>query len=593
MTLPIFYALPNWSGNSKTNINRPGSPFIASREGRHNNFNINMGDLKDAAFKAGQKIPMNNEDVFRAFVPVSGALGRASQVLEAIRIGTQIRGAIVGLMDNGYDSIANREKTSVPYLSQSSVTPLGKNEASYHKTFAHVGRRTSSAIKNIAKGPFVEKEKKSTSISSEDYQDHNKRRNLILQSGFNEKGFSWLTEDTYFSVSDYMTLFDVEKRFKEELSDDDRGTRDIYGCVFKTYNQLKIKNLMSPYTCHVRIHLVKILDLSSDVRSLVQEITHNSSQNSIDTSGRIPKDLQYTTPNIYDFNNRFSINFLTNLSCSLSLSSKFKEKAKIVKSWNTTLAAGSIWDFNLTTHMGRGIHINTLWDLSQTEEDRQIGLTTIQEELKKLLETDDVKKLGLKIVRERIANLRSTLEKKFLRKTNEHPTAFVLVLEYVGDRRATIQRNKDKDLFSGYSPVKLQIEFETNITYLTDQNNESELLVYKRQRQEKNFKEGSIFENIFCPDREIKFHVSTNQIGNKKAYSLIEDGSIFNTTDIPSMLQQVKETFQDFGLGNFSNEEAEINPASSPAPEPQDPNYTGAEPPTPPSDGNGGNDRDL
>ena len=569
---------------------RPGNPFIASKYGRHPDFNLPIKELKVPAYLSGKQQPLNNKEAEKVFGLSAGGLDKIRTAIEVIRVGTALRGAVTGLLDNGSDSVVNRNHDKVPYLSQSSSTPLGRNEATYQKTFVHVGRKTSSIIKEIGKSAFVEKAKKSTTITSEDYQSHGKRGNLILESGFNEKGFSFLLEDTYFSVGDFMTLFNVKDRFEKELTDTDRGIRDIYGCVYKTYNQLKIKNLISPYTCHIRIHLIKIADIGSDVRSLIQEITHNSSQSSIENTGRLPKELQYSTPEIYNMQNRFSINFLTNLSCSLSLSSRFKERARIVKTWNTTLAPGSIWDFNLTTHYGRGIHLNTLWDLAQTDEDQKISLTTIKTEVENLLASENLegaKKIGIKLIRERINNLRGTLEKNLIRKTNEHPAGFVLALEYVGDRRATVQRRVDQDLFSGYSPVKLQIEFETNITYLNEQSKNEELLVYKRFRQDKDFDEDSTFENVFCPDREIKFHVPLTNIGNKKPFTMLEDGSLFNTSDMPAVMKNLQETFSQFGLGNPSAEESGIDPnelSPEPAVEPAQAPSEGAEPPTLPTD---------
>lgn len=49
-------------------------------------------------------------------------------------------------------------------------------------------------------------------------------------------------------------------------------------------------------------------------------------------------------------------------------------------------------------------------------------------------------------------------------------------------------RNKDGDIFSDYSNCKLKFEFETEFSYLTNQDTEDELLVYKSNRLEKEDK---------------------------------------------------------------------------------------------------------
>ena len=454
---------------------------------------------------------------------------------------------ISGMMDNSPNSPTNGELGQLPFLSQSSINPLGRNDAIYHKTHVHVGKKTSSRIKTLASGPFVEKLTKSTSSSLSDYQDHEKRKYLVFKSGFNEKGYAFFLEDTYFSVEDYYKLFKIKERFDQELNDNNDGLKDIYGCVLKNYNQVKIKNRNPNFSCHVKIHLIKIVDIRTNVRSLIQQITHNSEQIENDSKGRIPKDFQYTTPVIYDYDNRFATSFLTNLSCSLSLSTKFREQAKIVRSWSSTLPPSSIWEFNLTTHLGRGIHINTINDLYNDNLSTQ--LTTVESMMQSLKELKDDKSNTLNIAKKNFELLRAKLDEKFVKSANEHPGSYILVMEYVGDRRATLQRNIDKDAFSGYSPCFLSVEFDTEITLLNNQDNpkEDEFLVYKRIRQDKNFPDDSTFKDIFYPNREIVFHIPSDKIGNRqKPYSILFDEIV--GPDTPEVMDMLKDTFASFGL---------------------------------------------
>ena len=95
-----------------------------------------------------------------------------------------------------------------------------------------------------------------------------KRKQLTLECGFNEKGYSFLTEDTYFSIKDDYDLLDIKNNYLKELENNLAGLTDLYGCVLKTSNQFKNKNRLSNFTCHIKIHLVKILDIRIDIRSL-------------------------------------------------------------------------------------------------------------------------------------------------------------------------------------------------------------------------------------------------------------------------------------------------------------------------------------
>lgn len=50
---------------------------------------------------------------------------------------------------------------------------------------------------------------------------------------------------------------------------------------------------------------------------------------------------------------------------------------------------------------------------------------------------------------------------------------YILCLEYVGDRRASIIRNTQ---FEGYSPCDFGCEFQHEVSYITNQEKEDELV---------------------------------------------------------------------------------------------------------------------
>lgn len=126
--------------------------------------------------------------------------------------------------------------------------------------------------------------------------------------------------------------------------------------------------------------------------------------------------------------------------------------------WERILSPGSIWEFNMEHHLGKGMHLNQIYDF-------------------------DVK-------------------------NKNHPSGYVFVVETIGDRRCRIVRDKDNDFFQGYSPVQVHMEFSLKVGLLYEmKNGQEEFLFYRKKRTEEDFEEGSEYDQIFTPDRESRFHV--------------------------------------------------------------------------------------
>jgi hypothetical protein len=98
-------------------------------------------------------------------------------------------------------------------------------------------------------------------------------------------------------------------------------------------------------------------------------------------------------------------------------------------------------------------------------------------------------------------------------KNKNHPSGYFFILEYVGDRKGRIVRNKDKDFFHGNVPVQIHIEFDFKLCFLYEIKQEKEeATFYRHKKSEDDFEEGSDYESNFTPDREPSFHVSYNNI---------------------------------------------------------------------------------
>lgn len=443
-----------------------------------------------------------------------------------------------GILDYDKRSPTNTGKSNVTFISQEEKRSIGKNDCMYYTTRVELGNPIGSKINRIKSGPFITTVTKTLKSSSEDYQSHEKRKQLQLKSGFNEKGFAFFMEDTYLSVKDYSRLYRIEKRFAKEIKNLKHGYKKIYGCGLKTYNQIIIRNRIMSYSAHVQIHMIKLLDLETDVRSLLQDITHNpdqyNSKNDIvdyvtyrspyDTGKILPED-QYSDPDIKSLNKKFALDFRTSIPCSLYDSTKFQQKATIVRSWRATLAPGSTWEFNANCHLGNGINLNYITDI-----------------------LDDG--------------------------NGNHPSGFIFCLEYIGDKRASIVKKSTGDVYMGISPTDLRLEFKLNFTYLTNEDKEDELLVTKINKRVNQFDEESEFADLFYPDRKEPFHVGpddvyyynndykneTDQDKFKNCEYLLEyNQSVTIGADSPSILESLKTQFENIGLDPEKTTENDIN----------------------------------
>lgn len=489
------------------------------------------------------------KDIHSSKNSLGDKLGSASTLLRNLEAITQglhlLKRVHVGLTTNGTESITNSEHDNIPFISESDTRSLGKNMAQYLKINSHIGQLTKGKLKRIKNNSaFVETETKILADSQSDYISSKKRSQLIIKSGFNEKNFTFFLNDTYLSIEDYYKLFNVNKRFEKEIKKNKNEDRELFGGALKTKHQFKIKNRMDFFSCHINIHLLKITDLEYDIEKLLNESLHTKNSPTFNNTGKIPRNLQLSEPT-FSTDNKISSQFLTTLNCNLKNSSKFLERCKIVKTWPRTLSAGSTLEFNLTHNLGHGISINKLVDLIDIS--KSTGDSGIDEVLDIIQESKN--QTTAKTLKEKISQNTTTgmPNKNIL----NHPTGFIFVLETVGDRRASIVNQKN-DVFSGYSPVQLNFEFKTELSYVCDQDDENELLVYVKKDKNKQFNETSDFPNIFYPDREEKFHVAFKDIdfsGTGKANWRLEyDQSLKAAGDISESISTLKNLLDSMGI---------------------------------------------
>lgn len=151
------------------------------------------------------------------------------------------------------------------------------------------------------------------------------------------------------------------------------------------------------------------------------------------------------------------------------------------------MKAGSQWHFELTERFKDGIYLNKLHDL--TTEKKEVA-------------------------------------------HEDAPMTYFFMLEYFGDPRASVQRDKDKEILSGiYSPCNLAFEIDVRASYLADPEDTDEIHCYKRISKDTEF-EDEVYGSHFYPTREERFNVDFDNVqigenkGSKHEYKLLLNNSI-------------------------------------------------------------------
>jgi hypothetical protein len=545
-------------------MSKKNKSAFASGLGRHTSRSLgnDVGLDKLAKLSQGDLSADKHKVVHEVFENVHKVL-RGS----GLKIGERLTATVV---ETGINSLVNNLTQTSNLSALTSVSRMGENKSTYTTIVSHIGPPTTDRVKKQLNTPLCEYCEKSLSDTDKDYIQHNKRKYLTLKGGFNEKTISFMMEDTYVRVKDLLHLYSKDPRVARNIKLNRDGVRDVYGCVYKFKNQFKFKNMLTYHSVVLRLHLIKITDINDDVRSLISECTNNKSnvvvkqkdkkdvkldtkedQTFIDKAkrlgakliteeteqmiqksnmskevkenlrevlkqtgtrrgaefGRIPEDDQYTDPNLMDKRNKFAVSFQTSIKTQLTDSIQFRDRAKILKTWNKVLTPGSIWDFQLSQHCGKGIHLNYLFDIEALNK--------------------------------------------------EHPAQYTFVLESFGDRRASVLRKEDGDFFNGFGPSKVSCDFVHKICYL-GMEHESEFredaipTVYKTKKREEDFVENSEFAQIFSPNREEKFHLPFDEIqvledgkkGSDKKYSLQYDTNFLPDT---SLMDGIKFNYENHG----------------------------------------------
>lgn len=566
---------------------------FVSKKGRHTSKSLGKDMHLDKLSKIDQTGQTLSTKDHKA---VNDIIGNAKDILTStgLKYGEKLVGAAI---ETGINTLINHADEQSALSALTSVNGLGVNNNTRTKQHVHIGPTTIKRIERQLNTPLIERVSKELSSTDKDYQEHNQRKNLTIKNGFNEKCFTFFMEDTYLRVKDLLEIFGqnpgIEKSLKEKCFNK-HGVVDIYGCVCNVENEFKFKNILNFYSVQCELHLVKITDIHDDVRTLITEITNNkTSGNTIEPSessskgqdlksklrgeakkfakdvatdiatdiamdlidksniflegkkklrdilqdklskegthrgsdfGRLPEDEQYSDPQVENRGNKFNISFDTSLATKLQDSVQFNDRAKILKTWHKSLSPGSIWEFSLTQHFGKGIHLNFLYDIKNLND--------------------------------------------------EHPAQYIFVLETFGDLKSSVSRKEDADLFCGYGPGKLNVDFKHKLNYIGksedtfDFNHNPTPTLYRVKKRDDDYVENSELAKVFHPNREIRFHIPFDEIqiyedgaskkSRSKPYLLQYDANIVPEN---SLMDSIQFSYKNHGYDgkNLTEDDAEFN----------------------------------
>jgi hypothetical protein len=381
------------------------------------------------------------------------------------------RGCETGVVFNGGRSFTNCANESVTYsLSNSSnAVTIGDCASRIYSTYYHIGKSSSGNLYKKGKDKLVDT--KVLLDTDRDYLDTNSRRTLTSTFGFNQKCFDVLLSDSYMAVKDYHFLYkDHLKNYTSRLA-----TVNLYGDIFYERTKLTIKSETDHYSVTCKIHLAKILTLSVNPLNILENTFTNDL--SATTSFKIPIERQLSVPVIHQ---NFRGSVLTDLKATLGLSDWFSDNVKIIKTFTRTLGPSDIWKFEMYHHLGPGILLNRINENYSHPE---------------------------------IAN---------------HPVGYILIVECMGDPRASLTRLEDGENFNGRSPGRITYSFEKSIKFIREGIDADllESLTCRSFLKNDEDWENDSFKKYFSPNREEKINIDYSKVNvnrfpdKKKDYSL-------------------------------------------------------------------------
>lgn len=273
-------------------------------------------------------------------------------------------GVSVGMQSNYEEGPVNGGQSEVPYVVSETQQRKASGATGYasmiHKTRYEYGKKSTSTVNQYAKlnGTFMDWDF-DTQFEAAYNQNTTGRDTLSRATGFNQK--EAVTYDfAHRTALDLVNYF----AFNSWKPAEDRKER-IYGYVRKMCSEYKIMNAGSYFPSKVS---VKIYEPTSNLRTISSAIT-----TAFPTEAQFTGDLvSDALPLRYVFGGysateaaAFAYSGRMDPTATLSMSSAFDRRFKLVKSFRKTLRPGDVWDFSATNHCGAGVRLDQIAQIEQ------------------------------------------------------------------------------------------------------------------------------------------------------------------------------------------------------------------------------------
>lgn len=129
-------------------------------------------------------------DIFSETVSITGNVG--------LKFGEKV---VLKTLEAGINTLIDSNHASDIMTFSNNSARLGNNKSFYVRTHLHVGYPTTSRVKKLMNTENVQYNQKDLSTSGKDYLESENRKNLILNSGFNQKKYTFFLEDTYITIN--------------------------------------------------------------------------------------------------------------------------------------------------------------------------------------------------------------------------------------------------------------------------------------------------------------------------------------------------------------------------------------------------------
>ena len=407
-------------------------------------------------------------------------------------------------------------------LARSSNSLLGANPPMVHtnkytntrkgqikETTLHVGKPIEGRFKVIPSFHYVNRV--SLADTEMDCNDPKKKKELVSSCGFNQRNVIFLDNDPYLSVSNLQRITDAKKHIKEVVEERVKTQKprkvektrskwarrktnvSLHSLVHNIKSTYKIRNLMPEFNVSLIIHVCCMKDTTecqlgpTEVRKaiILEALDKKNLQSSL-------RDDQILTNNEIkeDKEVYFKEELKLSIDSVIKKSTVFRDNINCLNTITRRLKPGDRLDFNLIEHFREGINLNKLTKNKNNEE---------------------------------------------------LPSTLFLIIETLGDPRATLRDKQHDLLYNGYSPTKIGFDMRMDISYVAWNKDRDNPIVIRKEEARLDYDDEDLGEEYY-PSREQKFNVdlSNIQIGgnlNKKTrYELIlEDQS-----EVIPMLSEIK-----------------------------------------------------